>query len=95
MGGYYLSMPYTPKDTKERITHRYKIVRGHLNKIIEMLDNDVYCMDILHQSKAVQKALQQVDALLLEQHLKTCVLDAAKAGNAEDSLAEILEIFKK
>lgn len=88
-------MPYTPKDTKERVTHRYKIVRGHLDKIIAMLEVDAYCMDVLHQSKAVQKAMQQADAVLLEQHLKTCVLDAAKAGHAEESLAEILEIFKK
>jgi DNA-binding FrmR family transcriptional regulator len=88
-------MPYTPKNTKERVAHRYKIVRGHLDKIIKMLEEDAYCMDVIHQSKAVQKAMQQADALLLEQHLNTCVLDAAKAGRAEESLAEILEIFKK
>lgn len=88
-------MSYTPKSTEERIIHRYKIARGHLNKIITMLEDSIYCMDVLHQSKAVQKALQQADALLLEQHLNTCVLDAAKAGNAEESLAEILAIFKK
>lgn len=88
-------MPYTPKNTQERVLHRYKIVRGHLEKIITMLESDAYCMDVLHQSKAVQKAMQQADAVLLEQHLKSCVLDAARAGNAEKSFAEILEIFKK
>jgi DNA-binding FrmR family transcriptional regulator len=88
-------MTYTPKSTKERVTHRYKIVRGHLDKIITMLEEDKYCMDILNQSKAVQKAMQQADALLLEQHLNTCVLDAARKGLADDVLAEIVEVFKK
>ena len=50
---------YHPKDDKQRIVHRLKIARGHLNKVIQMIEDDEYCIDVLHQSQAVQQALRQ------------------------------------
>jgi DNA-binding FrmR family transcriptional regulator len=88
-------MSYIPKTFEERVLHRYKIARGQLDKVIAMLESDTYCMDVLHQSNALQKALQQADGVLLEKHLRTCVLDAAQNGRAEEALAEVLEVFKK
>lgn len=70
MGGYGGDM-FKPKDTKERHLHRLKIARGHLSKVISMLEDDAYCIDILHQSQAVQKVLKEVDNLILENHLQT------------------------
>ena len=73
-------MAYRPKDTEERILHRLKIARGHLNKVITMFESGQYCIDVLHQSKAVQRALKEIDDLMLEKHLNTCVTDAIKKG---------------
>ena len=73
-------MAYRPKDVKERIVHRLKIAQGHLKKVQQMVEDDVYCVDVIHQSRAVQKALKEVDNVLLENHLKCCVTDAIKAG---------------
>lgn len=86
---------YRPKDTQERILHRLKISQGHLKKVIKMAEDDEYCIDIIHQSQAVQRALEEVDALMLENHLKTCVVDHIKMGKAQKSTQEIIEIFKK
>lgn len=88
-------MSYKPKNTKERILHRLKIVKGHLNKVIEMTENDSYCMDILHQSQAIQNALKETDHLLLENHLKTCASDAIVKGNKNEAIEEIMQVFKK
>lgn len=88
-------MAYQPKDTKERIQHRLKIVHGHLNKVQQMIDTDVYCIDIIHQSQAIQKALKEVDNLMLEGHLNSCVVDAIKQGRSEEAVEEILQVFKK
>ncbi len=60
-----------------------------------METNQEYCIDILHQSQAVQKALKEVDNLILENHLKTCASDAIKKGNQEEAIDEIMNIFKK
>lgn len=88
-------MAYRPKDTQERILHRLKIARGHLEKVISMAENDEYCIDILHQSQAVQSALKETDIVILENHLQTCVSDSIKKGNQEEVIKEIIEVFKK
>jgi DNA-binding FrmR family transcriptional regulator len=88
-------MAYRPKDTQERIIHRLKIAKGHLEKVIRMVEEDSYCIDVLHQSQAVQSALKQTDDLLLENHLKTCVADAIGNGEKEKAITEIMEVFKK
>lgn len=81
-------------DVKQRTLHRLKIARGHLNKVISMVDEDAYCIDVLHQSQAVEKALEETDALLLENHLNTCVIDHIKNGETKQSIEEIMKIFR-
>lgn len=88
-------MAYRPKDTHERIIHRLKIARGHLDKVIQMMEDDTYCIDVMHQLTAVEKGLKETGNLLLENHLKCCVADAIKNGNADESIAEIMQVFNK
>lgn len=85
-----------PRDSsiKQTVLHRLKIASGHLDKVIQMVDNGDYCPDVIHQSRAVQKALKEADNVLLDNHLKTCVADQIKNGETEESLNEILKIFK-
>lgn len=88
-------MAYRPKDTHERITHRLKIARGHLDKVIQMMDEDAYCIDVMHQIQAVEFGLKETGNLVLENHLKTCVADAIVKGKADESIAEIMQVFNK
>lgn len=88
-------MAYRPKDTKERILHRLKIARGHLNKVISMVESDQYCINVIHQSQAIQKALKEVDNLTLETHLHGCVVDAISKGDKDEALMEVMNVFKK
>lgn len=88
-------MAYRPKDTQERILHRLKITKGHLEKVIRMVEDDVYCIDIIHQSQAVQKALHEIDNLTLEEHLKGCVADAIKKGKKDEVIKEVMNVFNK
>ena len=82
-------------DTQKRILHRLKIARGHLDKVIRMSENNEYCIDIIHQDRAVQSALSEIDNLILENHLKTCVVDSIKKGNVNESVGEIMEVFRR
>ncbi len=76
--------------------HRMKIARGHLDKVIEMVENGDYCLDILQQSQAVQSALSKVDDIILENHLKTCVKRAMMTENeVDEKVSEIIEVFKR
>jgi len=86
---------YRPKDTKEQILHRLKIARGHLDKVIQMVDGEAYCIDVLLQSKAVQAGIKEADNLLLENHLKKCVVDAIKQGKNDEAITEVMNVFKR
>ena len=88
-------MAYRPRDTQERILHRLKIAKGHLEKIIKMVEDDVYCIDILHQMQAVESGLKETGNVLLENHLKTCVADAIGRGRKKEAIEEIMQVFRK
>ncbi len=75
--------------------HRLQIARGHLDKVLRMVQHDEYCIDILTQSQAVQAALREVDALVLENHLKTCVTDAIKGNQKDQAISEVVKVFRK
>ncbi|MBI2334553.1 metal-sensing transcriptional repressor [Candidatus Daviesbacteria bacterium] len=86
---------FRPKDTQERILHRLKIAKGHLAKVINMVESGQYCIDVIHQSQAVQRGLQEADSLVLENHLKSCVVDNIKKGEVDTAVKEIMEVVKK
>ncbi|KKP47483.1 MAG: hypothetical protein UR39_C0004G0047 [Candidatus Woesebacteria bacterium GW2011_GWA1_33_30] len=80
---------------KQQIIHRLKISKGHLEKVIQMVEKNAYCIDIVHQLLAIQSALKNVDELILENHLKTCVSDSIKQGKSEEAIKEVMEVLKK
>jgi DNA-binding FrmR family transcriptional regulator len=83
------------KPARSRIVHRLKITEGHLKKVREMLEKNTYCIDVLHQSQAVQAALKEIDHLILENHLNTCVVEAIKKGRSKEVIDEIMAVLKK
>lgn len=86
---------HTNTDSKKKVLHRLKIAKGHLEKVIRMIEDGDYCIDIIHQSQAVQKAISETDNIILDTHLKTCVADQIKKGNSDKAISEIVEVFKK
>ncbi len=81
------------KTTKDNALHRLKIVRGHLEKVIEMVEQDVYCIDVLTQTKAIKSSLQKIDEVLLEEHLSHCVVDHVKKGQSKKAIEEVMKVF--
>lgn len=80
---------------KKDILHRAKIIQGHFAKVVSMIEEDEYCIDILNQSSAVQSALKKMDEVILEDHLRSCVVHKIKAGQGDDAAKEVMEVFKK
>src|SRR5690625_4385610 len=68
---------------KDRYLARMKRIEGQARGIHRMIDEDTYCIDILTQISAVTSALENVALALLDDHLKHCVVRAAKAGGPE------------
>lgn len=80
---------------QQRVIHRLKIARGHLDTVIEMTEKGHYCIDVINQSLAVQSALKKTNTLLLQNHLQTCVKDFAKKGQTEEAIDEIVRVLDK
>ena len=74
---------HTPRDDKEikQLKNRLSRVSGQINGIIKMLDDNRYCGDILIQVAAVESAMQSFGYLILQEHMKTCVVEEIKKGN--------------
>ena len=68
---------------KDAYLKRLRRIEGQVRGIARMVDEDVYCIDILTQVSASTKALQSFALQLLEEHLRHCVADAALKGGDE------------
>lgn len=86
---------HTNTDTKKRIIHRLKISRGHLDKVIKMVEEGEYCIDVLHQLQAVESGLKETNNIILEHHLKTCAAEAISRGRKDEAITEIMNVFKR
>ena len=83
---------------RTQILNRLKSVEGHLRGVIKMVEEDTYCMDVIKQLQAVQGAVGRVNALLLEDHLESCVTTAIRGDDPaerERVIGELLRVFEQ
>ena len=84
-------------DIKRRALHRTKIILGQMRGLEKQITGDVYCMDVLTQSLAIQKSLASLNKLILERHLRTHITDKmASDDKAQQSKAieELLNLYE-
>jgi len=73
---------------------RLASIEGHVTAIRRMVDEDVYCIDVLRQTYAVERALKRFEAELLRGHLASCLPTALKEGRKGEILAELGDVFE-
>ncbi len=86
-----------PKDRTETI-NRLRRIEGQVRGIAQMVADDRYCIDILHQIHAVQAALSKVESAVLKDHAACCVTEAIASGDAaqqRDKFNELVDLFEK
>ncbi|WP_017378958.1 metal-sensing transcriptional repressor [Paenisporosarcina sp. TG-14] len=83
-----------PESVKTDLVHRLNRIEGQVRGIKGMVDKDVYCDDIITQLSATQSALNSVAKVLLQGHLKGCVVDRLAEGD-EEILDELLVTIQK
>ncbi len=72
-------------------------IRGHLEGVKKMIEEDRYCVDIILQNEAIIEALKKVNYFILEDHLNTCVAKTIKNRDKKEKrkkINEILDLFK-
>ena len=79
-------------------TARLSRIEGQVRAVGRMIDNGEYCIDIITQIQAARSALQSVSKIILEKHLKHCVVDALEEQNKnsiDEKLEEIMTVIKR
>jgi len=79
---------------KKILDSRLASIEGHIKGIRKMVDDGTYCVDVLKQTYAVERALQKFEAELLRGHLATCVPTGFKEGRNDAMITELSEIFE-
>lgn len=91
--GYYYKK-YMITELKKRALHRSKILEGQMRGVQRMIENEQYCMDIITQTLAIQKSIDSLNKLLIENHLRTHVTDSLKSNtHSEKTIIELLSLY--
>lgn len=94
LGVYHIFMKSHYSDVKEEAQKRINIIKGQLDGLQKMIDQDEYCIDLLNQSLAIQNSLKSLDSILFERHLQTHVSHQFK-NEEEKAVTELVTLFKR
>ncbi len=79
---------------KKKALQRLKILRGQLDGLMKAIDAEVYCTELLGQSRSIQQSLKSLDAVLLENHLRTHVKHQMQTkGQDERAVKELVQVY--
>ena len=78
----------------EDVLKRLNYIDGHLAGIRRMIEQDQYCVDILKQTYAVRRAIEKLEALLLDGHLHGCVVEGIRDGREQQVVDELLDLYE-
>ena len=83
------------EQVKLNLKSRLNRIEGQVKAINRMVDEDVYCDDVLTQIRATRSALNSVATKLLEHHMKSCIMEKINQGTEEEAMEELLVTFQK
>ena len=78
------------EDSKKKIEHQLKIIRGQIDGVIKMIDKDDDCKAIMSQSSAINQGCKRVMGLLVQKYISECI-----RNNKEENLDELVKTMTK
>jgi CsoR family transcriptional regulator, copper-sensing transcriptional repressor len=83
-------------DQKQQLVNRLKSIEGHVRGVQRMVEQDAYCIDVLKQTQAIERALEKFNSIILANHLNGCVTTALRGEQPEERervVHELLQVF--
>lgn len=80
---------------KKKALKLLKTASEHLQQVLEMVEKEEYCLDIIQKSREVQRYMKMADEEILSGHLQKCVKKALSGKNTDQQLQEIMLVFKR
>ncbi|MEO1326507.1 MAG: metal-sensitive transcriptional regulator [Pseudomonadota bacterium] len=84
--------------TEKKTINRLRRVEGQVRGVIKMLEEDRYCIDVLHQMQAVKAAFARAENEILKGHAASCVEAAIASGDSEaqrEKVSELVDLFEQ
>jgi DNA-binding FrmR family transcriptional regulator len=79
---------------KQKLIRRLKILEGQVRGLQKMIDEDIYCIDVITQTSAVKQGLSNIEDALMESHLGYCLVNQIKGGQTDKATKEILKVYQ-
>lgn len=89
---------HNSEEVRQNLVHRLNRIEGQIRGIKRLIERETYCDDVITQIAATQAALNSVAKILLEGHMKSCVVDRIKEGDMKvlnELLVTIQKLMKK
>ncbi len=83
-------------ESRAKVSTRLRSIEGHIRGVERMVSDGAYCIEIIKQTLAIQRALDKVNAMVLQDHLEHCATTAIRSADPterERTIAELLEVF--
>ncbi|WP_373488537.1 metal-sensitive transcriptional regulator [Blastomonas sp.] len=83
---------------KAAIVNRLRRIEGQVRGVSQMVSDERYCIDILHQVQAIKAALTRAESEILKDHAACCVSEAIASGDAAEQRTkfnELIDLFEK
>ncbi len=80
--------------TKPDVLRRLAYIEGHLQGVRRMVEEDKYCVDVLKQTYAVRRAIEKLEAMILENHLQGCVVAGIRDGREDAVIGELIDLYE-
>ena len=81
-------------DVKQHALKRLNYLSGHLDGVRKMVEADVYCVDVLKQTHAVRRAIEKLEVILLNGHLRSCIPEGIKGEREVEVIGELIELYE-
>ena len=82
------------ESVRDECLKRLSYIDGHLHGVQRMIQDDAYCVDVLKQSFAVRRALEKLEAIMLDGHLRTCAVEGIRDGRDQQVIGELVELYE-
>jgi len=79
---------------KKKILKRLSIIKGQVEGLGKMIENEKYCLDILIQASAIKNAISSIEREALKNHLKTHVIEQIKNNKEKKAVEELIKIYR-
>lgn len=81
-------------EDKKKLITRVNKIKGQMEGISKMIEEDRYCSDILIQLSAIEKSVRSLSTVIFDNHMRSCVVEGIKQGD-DSKVDEIIDLFRR